>query len=139
LRSSRPSYGPGASWGPHLLGWRSAASTVHAILRRHSCSRLKPRSPLGAIVLSERGRPGEFLHVDVKKLGRIIAPGHRDRSRRAKGKAGWLYLFAAIDEATRLGLACLHPDETADSALAFCAPAEQGFGSAIPLPTAGTN
>jgi len=39
----------------------------------------------------------------VKKLGRIIAPGHRvtgDRSRRAKGKAGWLYLFAAIDDAS---------------------------------------
>jgi TorA maturation chaperone TorD len=42
-----------------------------------------------------------------------------DRSRRAKGKAGWQYLFVAIDDASRLGFASLYPDETADSALAF--------------------
>jgi hypothetical protein len=58
----------------------------------------------------------------VKKLGRIIAPGHRvtgDRSRRARGKAGCLYLFVAIDDASRLGFARLYADESADSALAF--------------------
>jgi transposase InsO family protein len=119
--------------GPHPLGWALglAASTVHAILRRHGCSRLRPRLPRDEIVRYERERPGELLHVDVKKLGRIIAPGHRvtgDRSRRAKGKAGWLYLFAAIDDATRLGFACLYPDETADSALAFLAACERFYG-----------
>ncbi len=110
--------------GPHPLGWALglAASTVHAILRRHGCSRLRPRPPREPVVRYERERPGELLHVDVKKLGRIIAPGHRvtgDRSRRAKGKAGWVYLFVAIDDASRLGFARLYPDETADSALAF--------------------
>jgi transposase InsO family protein len=111
--------------GPHVIGWATgiAASTVHAILRRHSCSRLKPRLPRGEIIRYERERPGELLHVDCKKLGRILVPGHRvhgDRSRRApRGQAGWQYLFVAIDDATRLGFARIYPDETADSALAF--------------------
>jgi transposase InsO family protein len=42
-----------------------------------------------------------------------------DRSRRAEGKAGWHYLYAAVDDATRLGFAQLHPAETTDCALAF--------------------
>jgi transposase InsO family protein len=109
--------------GPHPLGWALglAASTVHAILKRHGCSRLRPRVPR-EIVRYERERPGELLHVDVKRLGRIVVPGHRvtgDRRRRARGSAGWLYLFAAIDDASRLGFARLYPDETAASALAF--------------------
>jgi transposase InsO family protein len=110
--------------GPHVVGWATgvAASTVHAILRRHGRSRLSPRLPRGEIVRYQRERPGELLHVDVKKLGRILIPGHRvtgDRSRRAKGKAGWQYLFVAIDDCTRLGFARIYPDETADSAIAF--------------------
>lgn len=110
--------------GPHVIGWTTgiAASTVHAILRRHGCSRLKPPRPRGEIVRYERERPGELLHVDIKKLGRIIRPGHRvtgDRSKRAQGKAGWQYLFVAIDDASRLGFARIYPDETADSAIAF--------------------
>jgi transposase InsO family protein len=109
--------------GPHPLGWALglAASTVHAILKRHGCSRLCPRLPR-EIVRYERERPGELLHVDVKRLGRIVVPGHRvtgDRRRRAHGRAGWLYLFVAIDDASRLGFARLYPDETAASALAF--------------------
>ena len=104
--------------GPHVVGWATgiAASTVHAILRRHGCSRLKPRLPRGEIVRYERERPGELLHIDVKKLGRIVLPGHRvtgDRSKRAMGKAGWQYLFVAIDDATRLGFAHIYPDEGA--------------------------
>jgi hypothetical protein len=70
--------------------------------------------PREAVIRYERERPGELLHIDVKELGRIIAPGHRvtgNRSRRAKGTAGCVYLFAAIDDATRLGLARLYPDE----------------------------
>jgi transposase InsO family protein len=119
--------------GPHPLGWALglAASTVHAILSRYGCSRLRPPLPRGEVIRYERERPGELLHVDVKKLGRIIRPGHRvtgDRSKRAKGKAGWLYLFAAIDDATRLGFARLYPDETADSALAFLAACDRFYG-----------
>src|SRR5262245_36520230 len=59
--------------GPHVIGWATglAASTVHAILRRHGCSRLRPCLARGTIVRYERERAGELVHVDVKKLGRI--------------------------------------------------------------------
>jgi transposase InsO family protein len=118
--------------GPHPLAWALglAASTVHAILARNGCSRLRPRQAREAIVRYERERPGELLHVDVKKLGRIGRPGHRvtgDRTRRSRG-AGWRYLFAAIDDATRLGFARLYADETADSALAFLDACERFYG-----------
>jgi transposase InsO family protein len=111
--------------GPHPLGWALGlpASTVHAILRRHGCSRLKPRLPREAVVRYERQRPGELVHVDVKKLGRIVKPSHRvthDRRHRSRG-AGWQHVFVAIDDATRLGFAHVFPDESADSALAFLA------------------
>jgi transposase InsO family protein len=110
--------------GPHPLGWALglAASTVYAILARHGCSRLHTRPERARVVRYERERPGELLHIDLKKLGRIIAPGHRvtgDRSHSAKGKAGWHYLYAAVDDATRLGFAQLYPAETTDCALAF--------------------
>ena len=110
--------------GPHVIGWAvgAAASTVHAVLRRHGCSRLGVREPAAEVVRYERARPGELIHVDIKKLGRILKPGHRvtgDRSRRAKGQAGWQYLFVAIDDHSRLGYASIYADETADSAIAF--------------------
>jgi transposase InsO family protein len=86
------------------------------------CSRLSSLRPREAVVRYERERPGELVHVEAKRLGRIIAPGHRvtgDRSRRAAGKAGWQYLFVAIDDARRLGFTALYPEESTDSALAF--------------------
>jgi transposase InsO family protein len=154
-RSSRPHRSPGRvseaveravlraraelQAGPHVVGWATgvAASTVHAILRRNGCSRLKPRLPREGILRYERERPGELLHVDCKKLGRIIRPGHRvtgDRSRRAKGLAGWQYLFVAIDDATRLGFARIYPDETAASAIAFLAASTRFYaGHGIPI------
>jgi transposase InsO family protein len=109
--------------GPHVIGWALgiAASTVHAVLRRHGHSRLVVRAPREEVVRYERSSPGELVHVDIKKLSRIVRPGHRvtgDRSRRSQG-AGWQYLYVAIDDHSRLGFAAVHPDETADSALAF--------------------
>ncbi len=80
------------------------------------------RTPPEQVVRYERSRPGELVHVDIKKLGRIIRPGHRvtgDRSSQAKGKAGWQHVYVAIDDHSRLGFASVLPDETTDSALAF--------------------
>ncbi len=107
-----------------MVGWATGvpASTVHAILRRHGCSRLVARPRPEEIVRYQRDRPGELVHIDAKKLGRIIRPGHRvtgDRRQRAQGKAGWQYLFVAVDDATRLAYAELHPDETNASAISF--------------------
>ena len=109
--------------GPHVIGWALgvAASTVHAVLRRHGRSRLVVSPPPEKVVRYERASPGELVHVDIKKLSRIVRPGHRvtgDRSRRSAG-AGWQYLYVAIDDHSRLGFASVYPDETADSALAF--------------------
>lgn len=109
--------------GPHVIGWALglAASTVHAVLRRHGRSRLVVREPREQVVRYERERPGELVHVDVKKLSRIVRPGHRvtgDRSRRSQG-AGWQYLYVAIDDHTRLAFASVYPDETSDSSTAF--------------------
>jgi transposase len=139
-RSSRPRCSPGRTpapveqailraraelrEGPHVIGWALglAASTVYAVLRRHGRSRLVERAPGEEVTRYERSSPGELVHVDIKKLGRIIRPGHRvtgDRRSQAKGKAGWEYLYVAIDDHSRLGFASVHPDETADSALAF--------------------
>lgn len=110
--------------GPHVIGWALgvAASTVHAVLRRHGRSRLRVRTLPEEVVRYERCSPGELVHVDIKKLGRIIRPGHRvtgDRSSQAKGKAGWQHVYVAIDDHSRLGFAAVLPDETADSALVF--------------------
>jgi transposase InsO family protein len=110
--------------GPHVIGWALgiAASTVHAVLRRHGRSRLSTRPPRDEVVRYERSRPGELVHVDCKKLGRILKPGHRvtgDRRGQAKGKAGWQHLFVAIDDHSRLGFASVYADETTESALRF--------------------
>jgi transposase InsO family protein len=110
--------------GPHVIGWALglAASTVHAVLRRYGCSRLSLRAAREEVVRYERSRPGELVHVDCKKLGRILRPGHRvtgDRRGQAKGKAGWQHLFVAIDDHSRLAFASVYPDETAESSAAF--------------------
>jgi transposase InsO family protein len=112
--------------GPHVIGWALgiAASTVHAVLRRHGRSRLMMSQPREEIVRYERARAGELIHVDVKKLGRILKPGHRvtgDRRGQAKGKAGWQYLFVAIDDYSRLAFAKVYRDETSASSTAFLA------------------
>lgn len=109
--------------GPHVIGWALgiAASTVHAVLRRHGRSRLVVRPAREEVIRYERASAGELVHVDIKKLSRIVRPGHRvtgDRSSRAVG-AGWQYLYVAIDDHSRLGFASVHPDETSESAIAF--------------------
>jgi transposase InsO family protein len=109
--------------GPHVIGWALgiAASTVHAVLRRHGRSRLATRAQPAEVVRYEYARPGGLIHVDIKKLGRIVQPGHRvtgDRSRRSRD-AGWQHLWVAIDDCSRLGFASVYRDETADSAIRF--------------------
>ena len=119
--------------GPHVIGWALgiAASTVHAVLRRHGRSRLVRRQAREGIVRYERSRPGELVHVDAKKLGRILRPGHRvtgDRSRQP-GNAGWQHLFVAVDDHSRLAFAAVYPDETTASATAFLDELMRFYGS----------
>lgn len=96
-------------------------STVVTELRRIGLARLARLEPPRRVVRYERDRPGELVHLDVKKLGRIGRPGHRihgDRTARVRG-IGWEYLHVAIDDHTRLAYGEVLPDETAVTAAAF--------------------
>ena len=96
------------------------ASTVWKVLRRHGVSRLRQptRSP---VVRYERSKPGELLHVDIKRLGRFWTVGkriHRDGLTRSR-RAGWQYLHLAIDDHSRLAYAELLPSESPAACSAF--------------------
>ena len=96
-------------------------STVSAILTRIGLgkrSRLEPAEPPNRY---ERKRPGELLHIDVKKLGRIGRPGHRvngDRRTRTRG-IGWEFVHICVDDATRLAYVEVLEDEKATTAVGF--------------------
>lgn len=97
-------------------------STVGDVLRRHGLGRLPPLTPRPPVVRYERERPGELLHIDAKRLGRIDGMGHRitgDAGRHPRRHPGWESLHVAIDDASRLAYAELLPDETARSAVVF--------------------
>jgi transposase InsO family protein len=107
-----------------------ALSTVSAVLLRvglGKLSRLEPPEPPNRY---ERRHPGELLHVDVKKLGRIPAgrAGHRvhgqrrlQRSPRKDGKrtVGWEFVHVCVDDATRLAYVEVLADEKAATAVGF--------------------
>lgn len=116
-----------------------AASTVGKVLRRSGCSR-RPRAPRAAVVRYERERPGELLHIDIKKLGRFWEVGKRIRQDgvRRSPHAGWQYLHVAVDDHSRLAYAELLPSERAEDAVAFLRRAvawyrEQGVETAAVL------
>ena len=102
-------------------------STVGKALRRIGLGRLKALDPAVAVIRYEREQPGELMHIDSKKLGRIDGIGHRitgDRrgqsSRRGRGEGlGWEALHVAIDDASRLAYTEILPDEKKTSATAF--------------------
>jgi transposase InsO family protein len=99
-------------------------STVSAILTRSGLGRLG-RLGLEQPIRYERSRPGELVHIDIKKLGRIDRPGHRvtgDRSdRRNQGKKGWEYVHVAVDDYSRLAYVEVLTDERATTAAGFLA------------------
>jgi transposase InsO family protein len=96
-------------------------ASVSRLLHRHA-ARLAALSPPPPITRYEREHPGELVHFDIKKLARIVRPGHRvtgDRQHDHTPGAGWEFLHIAIDDHSRLACAQLLPDETARSAIAF--------------------
>jgi transposase InsO family protein len=119
-----------------------ALSTVSAVLRRIGLgkrSRLEPPEPPNRY---ERKRPGELVHLDVKKLGRISSrgaghavTGHR-RSQfkvgpRRLGATGWEFVHVCVDDATRLAYAEVLDDERGETAAGFLRRAVawlQGYG-----------
>jgi transposase InsO family protein len=97
-----------------------APSTVGKVLRRHGCSR-RPAPPRPSVVRYERERPGELLHVDIKKLGRFWEVGKRIRRDGVSRSphAGWQYLHVAVDDHSRLAYAEVLPSERREDAVAF--------------------
>jgi transposase InsO family protein len=98
-----------------------ARSTVGAVLRRLGLGRLSALEPTPPAIRYERERPGELIHIDTKKLGRIARPSHRvtgDRRDRVKG-IGWEHLHVAVDDASRLAYTEVLPSERKQDAVAF--------------------
>jgi transposase InsO family protein len=106
-------------------------STVSRILRAAKLSRAKDLDPPQQAVRYQRERPGELIHLDIKKLGRFEQVGHRitgDRARQSStrglraGKtwgAGWEYVHVSIDDASRIAFCQILPNEKKESAVAF--------------------
>jgi transposase InsO family protein len=111
--------------GPHRLGplLGHSRSTVYGVLRRHGQSRLAHADRLtGVPVRYVRERPGELIHVDVKRLGRVPpGGGHRmlGDGARHRSPIGYDYLHVAIDDATRVAYVAVRPDEQTDSTVSF--------------------
>lgn len=98
-----------------------ARSTVSAALSRLGLARLRYLNPPPPSVRYERERPGELIHVDTKKLGRIERPSHRVTGNRrdAVRGAGWEYAHVAIDDNSRYSYVEILPDEKRYTATAF--------------------
>lgn len=115
-----------------------AASTVHAVLTRHRLQRLAWMDrPTGQLVRRyERATPGELIHIDVKKLGRLRDGGgwrvhgrDSDQFRRAPNlpRVGYDYIHCAVDDHSRLAYAEVQSDETAATCAEFLLRAAAAF------------
>ena len=152
-RSSRPARSPRAlpesavqeicrarrelKLGPHQLSARLGRprSTIYRVLRREGLSRLCDLDPLSGETIRrqplryERERPGELVHLDVKKLRRIPDGGGRRKDpgwyetntsfRIRGGLRGQDFIHVAVDDHSRVAVAAPFPDERAESAVAF--------------------
>jgi transposase InsO family protein len=100
-------------------------STVHAVLVRHGLSRLSWMDRVtGDVIRYERDHPGELVHVDVKKIGRVPdgggwrVHGRQSRAGRARG-TGFDYLHVAIDDHSRVAFVQAHTDERGETCARF--------------------
>jgi transposase InsO family protein len=116
------------------------ASTIHAVLTRHGLHRLAwlDRPTGQPIRRYERQRPGELIHVDVKKIARLRDGGgwrvhgrgsHQNLAARTGTRVGYEYVHAAIDDYTRLAYAEIHPDEKTGTCAGFLRRAAEHFAA----------
>lgn len=99
-------------------------STVSGILARIGLGKLSKLEPLEPANRYEHARPGDLLHVDVKKLGRIQnGAGHRVTGNKGPGQrargAGWEYVHVCVDDHSRLAYVEVLSDEKSATAVAF--------------------
>jgi len=119
--------------GPHrlapLLGM--PRSTIGEILRRQGLSRLRDLDRSSGIPIRYvRERPGELLHIDVKKLGRIPdGGGHRFRGRAGtpRARTGYDVVHVAVDDASRAAFVAVHDDERGPTCARFLLDAAAWF------------
>jgi transposase InsO family protein len=115
------------------------SSTLHAIWARHGVSRLSDLERRGGRVVRriETSRPGELVHMDVKKQAKIPpGGGHKVRGRAAarpgkdrQGRVGYAFVHSAIDAHSRLAYSEVHDDERAATAISFWRRARRFFAS----------
>lgn len=132
----------GQDWLGAQLG--VPARTVSRVLRRHQLPYLHELDPItGAIIRSskattvryERDRPGELVHVDVKKIGkipdgggwRVLGREAANQGGRKRRRVGYDYVHSMVDDCTRLAYSEIHDDETAPTCAAFLARAAAYF------------
>jgi transposase InsO family protein len=113
------------------------ASTVHRVLARHGLNRLSWMDrPSGQVIRRiHTDHPGELVHIDVKKLGRIPpgggwrAHGRANAEHHSKNRVGYDFVHSAIDAHTRLAFSEVHSDEKGPTCAGFFAHAQSFFGA----------
>lgn len=143
--AARLTHRRGQDWlGPEL---GVPARTVSRILRRHGLPRLASLDPMTGEVIRaskttavryERARPGELVHMDVKKIGRIPDGGGwrahgremGKTSKQKKARIGFDYVHSIVDDHSRFAYSEILPDETAPTCAAFFARAVDAFAAA---------
>jgi hypothetical protein len=98
-------------------------ATVSRILRRLGLNRVSALEPAEPVRRYERERPGELIHIDIKKLGKFNRIGHRitgDRTGQSNARGiGWEFVHVCIDDASRIAFSRVMKDEKKASAVAF--------------------
>ncbi|MGH2577910.1 MAG: IS481 family transposase [Actinomycetota bacterium] len=124
--------------GPHSLAARLGRprSTIYGVLRRHGMNRLDHADrPTGVPIRYCKERPGELLHLDVKKLGRVPpGGGHRMRGRstttvagKKRRRVGYDFLHVAVDDHSRVAYVRVFSDERGETAGRFLLEAASHF------------
>lgn len=129
--------------GPARIGFRldMPSSTVHRVLARHQMNRLAWMDrPTGRVIRRyERERPGDLVHVDIKKLGKIPDGGgwrvlgrtqgnhNNAKATGNRGRIGYGFIHSAVDDMSRLAYAEILDDERKETASAFWVRAEAFF------------
>lgn len=122
-------------WGPHRISYYLGVprSTVYKVLSRHGCSRLSDFDrPTMTPIRYVKDRPGQLIHIDVKKLGRIPDGGgwrvHGRAGHHGSGQ-GWDKLHIAVDDHSRMAFVQPHADEKSDTCVRFLHDAVAWFDS----------
>jgi transposase InsO family protein len=130
------------AWGPHRIGdaLQLARSTVYAVLRRRGLQRLDQlHRSTRAVIRMVQTTPGELVHLDVKKFGRIppgggkrMAPGFRETGAgpHSGARLGYEFAHVAVDGYSRYAYVEILPDERGETTAGFLARALRTFEAA---------